>query len=84
LNFATSRLTAISDLTATACTVWSSLHKALNRRRRACGGDAGRARVSGLLPEDRPRSKLMRGVRDRKLKFGHPGLATTATAAANG
>ena len=58
------------------------LHKALNRLAavRAEGVIAG-ARVYGLLPEDRPAVEaFMRGVEaTRKLKFNHPGLATTVT-----
>jgi uncharacterized protein Yka (UPF0111/DUF47 family) len=58
------------------------LHKALNRLAAAHAEEtlAG-ARVSGLLPEDRPAAEaFMRGVHaTEKLKFGHPGLATTAT-----
>jgi uncharacterized protein Yka (UPF0111/DUF47 family) len=58
------------------------LHKALNRlsASHAEGVLAG-AHVYGLLPEDRPAVEaFMRGVEStRKLKFEHPGLATTAT-----
>jgi len=58
------------------------LHKALNRLSAAHAEEvlAG-AHVYGLLPEDRPAVEaFMRGVEStRKLKFDHPGLATTAT-----
>ena len=57
------------------------LHKALNRLSAANAEEilAG-AHVHGLLPEDRPVVEaFMRGVEStRKLKFGHPGLATNA------
>ncbi len=57
------------------------LHKALNRLAAAHADEilAG-AHVSGLLPDDRPAVEaFMRGVdATAKLKFGHPGLATTA------
>jgi uncharacterized protein Yka (UPF0111/DUF47 family) len=60
------------------------LHKALNRLAAAHAEEifAG-AHVSALLPEDRPAVEaFMRGVEaTAKLKFGHPGLATTATRA---
>jgi uncharacterized protein Yka (UPF0111/DUF47 family) len=58
------------------------LHKALNRLSAANAEEvlAG-AHAYGLLPEDRPAVEaFMRGVEStRKLKFGHPGLATIAT-----
>jgi hypothetical protein len=58
------------------------LHKALNRLSAAHAEEvlAG-AHVYGLLPEDRPAVEaFMHGVEStRKLKFDHPGLATTAT-----
>jgi uncharacterized protein Yka (UPF0111/DUF47 family) len=58
------------------------LHKALNRLAAAHAEEvlAG-AHVHGLLPDDRPAIEaFMRGVEStRKLKFGHPGLSTTAT-----
>jgi hypothetical protein len=64
----------------TACIMDS--HKALNRLAAMHAEDviAG-ARVYGLLPEDRPAVEaFMRGVEaTRKLKFNHPGLATTVT-----
>jgi len=57
------------------------LHKALNRLAASHAEEtlAG-ARVSGLLPEDRSAVEaFMRGIHaTEKLKFGHPGLATTA------
>lgn len=58
------------------------LHKALNQLAAAHAEEvlAG-AHAYGLLPEDRPAVEaFMRGLEStRKLKFGHPGLATTAT-----
>jgi uncharacterized protein Yka (UPF0111/DUF47 family) len=62
------------------------LHKALNAlaagyaRELVCG-----AHTYGLLPQDRPAvAAFMRGVdATRKLKFHHPGLATTATRVAD-
>jgi len=57
------------------------LHKALNRLSAAHAEEvlAG-AHAHGLLPQDRPAVEaFMRGVEStRKLKFDHPGLATTA------
>ena len=57
------------------------LHKALNRLAAAHAEEvlAG-AHVHALLPQDRPAVEaFMRGVEaTKKLKFGHPGLATTA------
>ncbi len=57
------------------------LHKALNRLAAAHAEEvlAG-AHVYGLRPQDRPAVEaFMRGVEaTEKLKFGHPGLATTA------
>jgi uncharacterized protein Yka (UPF0111/DUF47 family) len=57
------------------------LHKGLNRLSAVHAEEvlAG-AHVYGLLPEDRPAIEaFMRGVDSTaKLKFGHPGLATTA------
>ncbi len=62
------------------------LHKGLNRLSAAHAEEvlAG-AHVFGLLPQDRPAVEaFMRGVEaTRKLKFDHPGLATTATRAGN-
>ncbi len=61
------------------------LHKALNRLAAAHAEEmlAG-AHVYGLAPDDRAAVEaFMRGVAaTEKLKFGHPGLATTATRAA--
>ena len=58
------------------------LHKALNQLAAAHAEErlAG-AHVYGLLPEDRPMVEaFMRGLEStRKLKFGHPGLKTTAS-----
>ena len=58
------------------------LHKALNRLAATYAQEtlAG-AHVYGLLPDDRPAIEaFMRGLEaTKKLKFGHPGLATTAT-----
>jgi uncharacterized protein Yka (UPF0111/DUF47 family) len=58
------------------------MHKALNRLAAAHAEEvvAG-AHVYGLLPEDRPAVEaFMRGLEStRKLKFDHPGLATTAS-----
>ncbi|MGE5148066.1 MAG: hypothetical protein ACM3N5_15040 [Candidatus Eiseniibacteriota bacterium] len=60
------------------------LHKALNTLAAANAEEvlAG-AHVHGLLPEDRPAVEaFMRGVEaTAKLKFGHPGLATTGSRA---
>ena len=57
------------------------LHKALNRLAATHAEEvlAG-AHVHALLPQDRPAVEaFMRGVEaTKKLKFGHPGLATTA------
>ena len=62
------------------------LHKELNRLSAAHAEEvlAG-AHVYGLAPEDRPAVEaFMRGVEStQKLKFNHPGLATTATHAGN-
>jgi uncharacterized protein Yka (UPF0111/DUF47 family) len=58
------------------------LHKALNQLAAIYAQEtlAG-AHVYGLLPDDRPAIEaFMRGIEaTKKLKFGHPGLATTAT-----
>jgi uncharacterized protein Yka (UPF0111/DUF47 family) len=60
------------------------LHKALNRLSASHAEEviAG-AHVFGLQPDDRPAVEaFMRGVEStRRLKFDHPGLATTATRA---
>ena len=62
------------------------LHKALNRLAAEHAEEviAG-AHAYALLPDDRPAVEaFMRGVEStRKLKFSHPGLATTATRAGN-
>jgi uncharacterized protein Yka (UPF0111/DUF47 family) len=77
------RLTAISDNGGDSLhRLVMDLHKALNRLAAAHAEEtlAG-ARVSGLRPDDRPAVEaFMRGVKaTEKLRFGHPGLATTAT-----
>jgi uncharacterized protein Yka (UPF0111/DUF47 family) len=77
------RLTGLSDNTGDSLhRLVMDLHKALNRLSAAHAEEvlAG-AHVHGLLPEDRPAVEaFMRGVEStRKLKFDHPGLATTAT-----
>jgi uncharacterized protein Yka (UPF0111/DUF47 family) len=77
------RLTAISDNDGDSLhRLVMDLHKALNRLAAAHAEEklAG-AHVSGLLPQDRAAIEaFMRGVHaTEKLKFGHPGLATTAT-----
>jgi uncharacterized protein Yka (UPF0111/DUF47 family) len=82
---AVTRLTALSDGDGDSLhRLVMDLHKALNRLAAAHAEEtlAG-ARVSALLPDDRPAVEaFMRGVAaTAKLKFGHPGLATTATRA---
>ena len=77
------RLTGLSDSSGDSLhRLVMDLHKALNRLSAAHAEEvlAG-AHVHGLLPEDRPAVEaFMRGVEStRKLKFDHPGLATTAT-----
>jgi uncharacterized protein Yka (UPF0111/DUF47 family) len=77
------RLTEISDSGGDRLhRLVMDLHKALNRLAAAHAEEvlAG-AHVYGLLPDDRPAIEaFMRGVEStRKLKFGHPGLSTTAT-----
>jgi uncharacterized protein Yka (UPF0111/DUF47 family) len=77
------RLTAISATDGDSLhRLIMDLHKALNRLAAAHAEEtlAG-ARVSGLRPEDRAAVEaFMRGVHATEhLKFGHPGLATTAT-----
>lgn len=79
------RLTAVSDSGGDGLhRLIMDLHKALNRLAASHAEEilAG-AHVSGLLPDDRPAVEaFMRGVAaTEKLKFGHPGLATTATRA---
>jgi hypothetical protein len=63
------------------------LHKMLNELAARCAETtiAG-AHVYGLLPEDCPAVEaFMRGVNSTsKLKFDHPGLATTAARTADG
>ena len=75
------RLTGISDRDGDSLhRLVMDLHKALNRLAASHADEilAG-AHVSGLLPDDRPAVEaFMRGVEATgKLKFGHPGLATT-------
>jgi len=77
------KLTALADSDGDSLhRLIMDLHKALNRIFAANAEEvlAG-AHAYGLLPEDRPAVEaFMRGVEwPRQLKFGHPGLATTAT-----
>jgi uncharacterized protein Yka (UPF0111/DUF47 family) len=77
-----SRLTAVSDGDLDSLhRLIMDLHKTLNRLAATCAEEviAG-AHAFGLLPEDRAAvTAFMRGVTaTAKLKFGHPGLATTA------
>ena len=77
------RLTAITEGQGdTLHRLVMDLHKALNRLAAVHAEEiiAG-AHVYGLLPDDRAAIEaFMRGVEStRKLKFDHPGLATTAT-----
>ena len=79
------RLTALSEGDGDSLhRLIMDLHKALNRLAAAHAEEvlAG-AHVYALLPEDRPAVEaFMRGVNaTEKLRFGHPGLATTATRA---
>jgi len=79
------RLTGISDRDGDSLhRLIMDLHKALNSLAAAHAEEvlAG-AHAYNLLPQDRPAVEaFMRGVEaTRKLKFGHPGLATTATRA---
>ena len=80
------RLTGISGSGDSLHRLVMDLHKDLNRLSVAHAEEvlAG-AHAFGLLPEDRPAVEaFMRGMETtRKLKFDHPGLATTATRAAN-
>jgi len=82
------RLTGLSDRNGSDSLhgLIMDLHKALNRLAAAHAEEvlAG-AHVHALLPQDRPAVEaFMRGIdATKKLKFGHPGLATTA-ARANG
>jgi uncharacterized protein Yka (UPF0111/DUF47 family) len=75
------RLTGLSDGDSVHRLVMD-MHKALNRLAAAHAEEvvAG-AHVYGLLPDDRPAVEaFMRGLEStRKLKFDHPGLATTAS-----
>ena len=77
------RLTGLSDKDGDSLhRLVMDLHKALNQLAASHAEEvlAG-AHVYGLLPEDRPAVEaFMRGIEStRKLKFGHPGLATTAS-----
>ena len=77
------RLTAVSDHDGDSVhRLVMELHKALNRLSAAHAEEvlAG-AHVYGLQPDDRPAVEaFMRGVEStRRLKFDHPGLATTAS-----
>ena len=80
------RLTSVSDGGDSLHRLVMDLHKDLNRLSAAHAEEvlAG-AHVFGLLADDRPAVEaFMRGVEStRKLKFDHPGLATTATRAGN-
>ncbi|HUI19870.1 MAG TPA: hypothetical protein VLZ74_02330 [Methylocella sp.] len=76
------KLTGLSDTDGDSLhRLIMDLHKALNQLATVHAEEvlAG-AHAYGLLPEDRPAVEaFMRGVDStRKLKFGHPGLATTA------
>ena len=82
------QLTGVSETEADSLhRLVMDLHKALNRLAAAHAEEtlAG-AHVSGLLPQDRPAVEaFMRGVAaTEKLKFSHPGLATTATRTGRG
>ena len=78
------KLTGLSEGGDSVHRLVMDLHKALNRLAAAHAEDvlAG-AHVYALLPADRPAVEaFMRGVEaTEKLRFGHPGLATTATRA---
>jgi uncharacterized protein Yka (UPF0111/DUF47 family) len=78
------KLTGLSEGGDSLHRLVMDLHKALNRLTAAHAEDvlAG-AHVYALLPADRPAVEaFMRGVEaTEKLRFGHPGLATTATRA---
>ena len=78
------RLTGLSQDGDSLHRLIMDLHKALNRLAAAHAEEvlAG-AHVYALLPQDRPAVEaFMRGVdATQKLKFSHPGLATTATRA---
>jgi uncharacterized protein Yka (UPF0111/DUF47 family) len=79
-----SRLTGLTGGSDSLHRLVMDLHKELNRLSAAHAEEvlAG-AHVYGLAPEDRPAVEaFMRGVaQTAKLKFNHPGLATTATRA---
>jgi hypothetical protein len=79
------RLTGLTDGDSVHRLVMD-MHKALNHLAAAHAEEvvAG-AHVYGLLPEDRPAVEaFMRGLEStRKLKFDHPGLATTASRSGN-
>jgi len=84
INFAhIARLTGLSgDHGESLHRLVMDLHKALNQLTAAHAEEVlACAHVYGLLPEDRPAIEaFMRGIEStRKLKFDHPGLATTAT-----
>ncbi len=82
-------LSQISELTAISSDDGDSLHRLVMDLHKALNSLAAGhaeeviagAHVYGLLPEDRSAVEaFMRGVQaTEKLKFGHPGLATTAT-----
>lgn len=84
-------LAQIATLTSIADSGGDSLHRLVMDLHKALNGLAAAhaeatlagARVYGLLPEDTSAVEaFMRGVEaTRKLKFGHPGLATTAARA---
>ena len=84
-------LARIAKLTALSEAGGDSLHRLIMDLHKALNGLAAAhaeeivadAHVYGLLPQDRPAVEaFMRGVEaTRKLKFGHPGLATTAARA---
>jgi uncharacterized protein Yka (UPF0111/DUF47 family) len=81
------RLTSVTDPHSDSLhRLIMDLHKMLNElaASHAEGVIAG-AHVYGLLPEDRPAVQaFMRGLEStKKLKFGHPGLATTAGRSGN-
>jgi len=77
-----SKLTGLSDDAGDSLhRLVMDLHKALNRLSALHAEEVlSGAHVHGLLPKDRPAVEaFMRGVEaTRKLKFDHPGLATTA------
>ncbi len=80
------RLTGLSGGGDSLHRLVMDLHKDLNRLSAATAEEVlSGAHVYGLKSEDRPAVEaFMRGVEaTRQLKFGHPGLATTATRAGN-